>query len=141
MRDGRDGYNMQGQDDLDFEIDFYKSLLEKDPCHIDALQLLGEAYTRKGLVTEGLKIEQFIATLRPRDPIAHYNLACGYSLLRKKREAIQSLRKSIALGYRNIGHLVNDNDLSNLHEDTAFHRLLRSLCRKICARFSENNRG
>ena len=77
--------------------------------------------------------------MRPRDPIAHYNLACGYSLLRKKREALRSLRKSIALGYRNIGHLITDNDLSNLYEDAAFHRLLRSLCKKICDRLSKSN--
>ena len=36
------------QDDTDFEIRFYESLLEKKPDFIEALAALGDLYTHKG---------------------------------------------------------------------------------------------
>jgi tetratricopeptide (TPR) repeat protein len=125
------------QESLDFEIGFYTAIIEKNPEYVDALSLLGDAYTRKGLYAEGLEIDRRITTLKPRDPIAHYNLACSYSLLQRKKEAIQSLRRSIALGYNDIAHIATDADLAFLRKERSFHRILRRLCRKILKRAQE----
>ena len=119
------------KENLDFEIDFYKSIIEEAPEYVDALMLLGEAYTRKGLYKEGLEIDRRITALKPGDPIAHYNLACSYSLLKRKREALKSLRKSIVLGYNDIAHMANDRDLATLHGDRDFSSLMRCLGRRI----------
>jgi len=118
-------------DNLDFEIDFYKAIIEKAPCYVEALSVLGEAYTRKGLYHEGLEIDRRLAAMRPKDPIAHYNLACSYSLVHKRKEALASLRKSITLGYCDVAHIATDGDLAWLHEDRSFHRLIRRICKKI----------
>ncbi|MCX6358002.1 MAG: hypothetical protein NT045_09060 [Candidatus Aureabacteria bacterium] len=136
MRDDRSrcphiAHNGSVQNDLDFEIEFYRSIIDKDPHYVDALSLLGEAYTRKGLYGEGLRIDRLITSLRPRDPIAYYNLACSYSLIQRKREALKNLRKSIVLGYRDLEHLATDQDLACLHEDKGFHILVRRLCRTV----------
>jgi len=133
MNSERSRYPIQcdPQGDPDFEITFYKSIIDKDPTYVDALTLLGEAYSRKGLYEEGLKIDQHIATLRPLDPIAFYNLACSYSLVHMKKEALKNLRKSIVLGYNDLEHIAGDRDLYSLHADRSFHKLMRRLCKKI----------
>jgi len=117
--------------DLDFEIAFYESIIDKDPTYVDALTLLGEAYIRQGRFEDGLRIDKMITALRPSDPIAFYNLACSYSLIRKNKEAITNLRKSIALGYDDLEHIAGDGDLASLHTDSSFLHLIRALCKKI----------
>ena len=118
-------------DDLDFEIEFCEAIIREAPRHVDALVLLGELYTKKGLYEKGLEIDRRITVLRPDDPIAHYNLACSYSLLRNRKEAFKALRKSIALGYRDIGHMVTDPDLGYLHNSRRFRWMLRGLGKRI----------
>ena len=127
------------RDNLDFELEFYKSLVREAPDYVDALMLLGEAYTRKGLHEEGLKIDKRLISLRPRDPIIHYNLACSYCLLHMKKQALESLEKSIALGYVDLEHLATDPDFECLHNDTTFHKILRQLGEKILTRIKNGD--
>ncbi len=119
------------RDNLDFEIDFYRQIIERAPDYVEALSVLGEAYTRRGLYHEGLEIDRRLAALRPHDPIVYYNLACSYCLVHKRKEALASLRRSISLGYRDIAHIATDADLAWLHNDGSFHRLIRRICKKI----------
>ncbi len=126
-----------GKSNLDFEIEFYKSITQEAPDYIDALMLLGEAYTRKGLYSKGLEIDQRLTDLRPDDPIFHYNLACSYSLMHMKKPALHSLKKSISLGYSDLKHLATDSDLFFLHGDKSFQRLLRRLGKKIVAQIKK----
>jgi tetratricopeptide (TPR) repeat protein len=118
-------------DNLDFEIEFYSSIIEEAPDYVDALMLLGEAYTRKGLYQKGLEVEKRLIELRPADPIIHYNAACNHSLLRQKKSALKCLRRAIALGYRDIEHMATDPDLAFLRDDTAFQLMLRHLCKRL----------
>lgn len=133
MRDERRRHPsyIESQGDIDFQICFYKSIIDNDPTYVDALALLGEAYTRKGLYEEGLTIDRRITDLKPNDPIAFYNLACSYSLVHRSKEALQCLRRSIALGYSDLEHIASDQDLASLHSDRSFHRLIRRICRRI----------
>lgn len=130
-----------GSGDVDFEIDFYRSIVAHAPGYVDALVLLAEAYTRKGLYEEGLAIDRRLSELKPRDPIVHYNLACSYSLTRRRAEALESLQRSIELGYRDIAHLAKDEDLAFLRGDRTFHRIIRRLGRKILQGVRRRARG
>ena len=118
-------------DDLDFEIDFFRAIIEKAPDYVEAFSALGDAYTVKGLYREGLEMDRLLTALRPKDPVAHYNLACSYSLNYRKKEALASLRKSVRLGYCDIAHIATDGDLVCLHDDRSFHTLIRNICKKI----------
>ena len=60
---------------LDFEIQFYEGVLEKNNDFTQALIVLGDLYTRKGLYEKGLMIDKRLAFLKPEDPIVFYNLA------------------------------------------------------------------
>ena len=68
------------QRDLDIEIAFIEGVIRRDPRYVEALQILGDDYTRRGRLIEGLKIDEQLAKLRPDEPLVHYNLACSYSL-------------------------------------------------------------
>jgi len=71
------------QRDLDIEIGFMEGVVQRDPRFVEALQILGDDYTRRGKFHEGLKIDEQLVELRPQDPTMLYNLACSYTLTRR----------------------------------------------------------
>lgn len=109
---------------VDFELEFFHGLLERLPDYTDALQVLASNLSSKGLVKEGLKIDQQIVQLRPEDATAHYNLACRYALLRQPDLAIQTLNRAVELGYRDFQFMTQDRDLESLRKDPRFADLL-----------------
>jgi len=113
----------QGQ--LDFEIDFFSGIIERHPNHLDVLRVHGNNLTLRGRYLEGLQIDKRLVSLRPSDALAHYNLACSFSLLRKKEQALKTLRQAIELGYRDFRYIREDRDLENIRTDPRFRQLLR----------------
>ena len=113
------------KDDLDFEIDFYEGVLRKRKDFIPALQLLSDAYTRKGDYKKGLEIDVKLSRIRRDDPIVFYNLACDYSLLENCGKAFLSLEKAFSLGYKDISFMLQDPDLKNLRENPRFEKILQ----------------
>src|SRR5271168_4349864 len=87
---------------LDYELDFFEGILARNPDLIDVMRVHGNNLTLKGRFVEGLKIDRRLVELRPHDPLAHYNLACSYSLLKKIDLALTALRKAVELGYRDF---------------------------------------
>ena len=111
---------------LDFELDFFSALLRIVPDHTDALRVQAENLCEKGMVKEGLKLDQTLVQLRPADPAAHYDLACRYARLAQPDLAIQSLRKAVELGYRDFQSMTQDRDLESIRKDPRFHELLKA---------------
>jgi tetratricopeptide (TPR) repeat protein len=109
--------------DLDLEIFFLEGLIRRDPAYIEALQMLGDDYTRRGRYTEGLEIDERLSRLRPDDAVVHYNLACSYSLTRQIELAVEALETAINLGYRDFKAMDTDPDLKNLRQNTAYKRI------------------
>jgi tetratricopeptide (TPR) repeat protein len=119
----------QEKRDLDIEIGFLEGLLTRDPGYVDALQILGDDYTKRGKFLSGLKIDQQLSDLRPRDALVFYNLACSYSLTSNFSEAAEALEMAINLGYRDFKWLAEDPDLAELRK--------QSLYRKVRARIRQ----
>ena len=113
--------------DLDIEIGFIEGVVKRDPTYIDALQVLGDNYTRRGRFPDGLKIDENLAKLRPTDPLVHYNLACSYSLTMRLDLAALALERALALGYRDFKWLAEDPDLENLRQDPAYRKIRAKL--------------
>src|SRR5262249_50917167 len=88
------------QSQLDFELEFFSRILERHPGYVDVLRVQGNNLTLKGRYAEGMQIDKRLVSLRPNDPLAHYNLACSYALLKRPEQAIKTLRRSAELGYR-----------------------------------------
>jgi tetratricopeptide (TPR) repeat protein len=108
---------------LDLEILFLEGIVRRDPGYIEALQILGDNYTRRGLYIEGLKIDQRLSRLRPDDSFVHYNLACSYSLTGQIELAFQALHAAISFGYRDFKAMDNDPDLNNVRQHTEYKRI------------------
>jgi tetratricopeptide (TPR) repeat protein len=117
----------QEQQDLDLEIGFLEGVLRRDPAYVEALQVLGDNYTRRGRYTEGLQMDQRLSRLRPDDAQVHYNLACSYSLTRQIDQAFAALEAAISLGYRDFKSLDNDPDLENLRQHDEYKRIRAKL--------------
>ncbi len=115
------------KNDLEFELNFYESILKRTPDFIEALTAIGDLYTKTGHWQKGLEIDLRLTQLRPEDPIVLYNLACSYALLNQTRAALQALSKAIELGYDDFAHLRSDADLENLLKDEHVQAYIREL--------------
>lgn len=113
------------QSQLDFELDFFEAVLQRNPDFVDVLRVHGNNMTLKGRYVEGLKIDRRLVELRPHDALAHYNLACSYSLLKKIDQAVRALRKAVELGYRDFRYMREDPDLAAVRKDGRFRQLMR----------------
>jgi hypothetical protein len=58
---------------------------------------------------------------------AFYNLACTYSLINAKQEALDNLQKSIRAGYSNYANIARDSDLDNIRNEAAFQAMIQPL--------------
>ena len=110
---------------VDFELEFFRAVLDHLPDYSDVLRAQASNLTAKGLLAEGLKIDQQLVRTRPSDPTAHYNLACRYALLRQPDLALRTLRRAVELGYRDFLYMIRDRDLDSIRRDPRFRDLLR----------------
>jgi tetratricopeptide (TPR) repeat protein len=113
------------QSQLDFELEFFSGILERRPDYVDVLRVMGNNLTLKGRFVQGLQIDKRLIQLRPTDPLAHYNLACSYALLKRPDQAIKTLRRAVELGYRDFRYMREDRDLESIRHDPRFRQLLR----------------
>lgn len=106
---------------LDVEISFIEGIVQRDPDYVEALQILGDDYTKRGRFVDGLKVDEQLARLRPMDSTVLYNLACSYSLTGEVNGAFAALHRALAAGYDDFKWLAQDPDLENLrkHPDYA----------------------
>ena len=109
--------------DLDLEILFLEGIIRREPAYLEALQILGDDYTRRGRFSEGLKMDERLSLLRPDDAIVQYNLACSYSLTQQIDLAFEALEAAINLGYRDFKALDKDPDLNNLRQHDEYKKI------------------
>jgi tetratricopeptide (TPR) repeat protein len=113
----------QEQHDLDVEIGFLEGVVRRDRVYVEALQILGDDYTRRDRFEDGLRIDQRLVVLRPRDALVHYNLACSYSLMQQCDPAAEALNTAINLGYKDFDWMARDPDLKHLREHAGYKRI------------------
>lgn len=82
---------------------------------LEEVKLSSEDLQRYGNLVERMKAN------------THYNIACVYSLQNRKKPAIESLSKSIASGYKEYRHILQDSDLDNIRKERKFIALMESL--------------
>jgi hypothetical protein len=115
--------------DLDIEISFLEGVVRRDPGFVEALQVLGDGYTKRGKFDAGLNVDEQLQKLRPKDPLVLYNLACSYALTKRHEQACQTLVQSIDCGYSDFKWLMKDPDLESLREHPAFDKVLARIKR------------
>lgn len=115
------------QRDLDIEIAFMEGVVRRDPRYVEALQILGDDYTRRGRFDDGLKVDERLAHLRPDDSLVLYNLACSYSLTDQVDQAVVALERALKKGYRDFKWLAEDPDLQNVRRHPLFQKIRAKL--------------
>jgi Flp pilus assembly protein TadD len=120
------------QRELDVKISFMEGVVRRDPAYVEALQVLGDDYTKRGRYVAGLKVDEQLAQLRPDDATVQYNLACSYSLTGNFNQAAAALVKALDFGYDDFKWLAKDPDLQNLREHPLF-KGIRDKMRRIRA--------
>jgi tetratricopeptide (TPR) repeat protein len=124
----------QEKRNLDIEIGFMEGVVKRDPGYLEALQILGDDYTRRGRYDDGLRVDELLAELKPEDSMVHYNLACSYSLTDRVDLAVEALERAINLGYRDFKWLAEDPDLEALRRHPSYRKIrakLRTLQIKV----------
>ncbi len=117
----------RSEHDPQFEIAFYENVLKHSPNFIEALQALGDLYTKEGFYQKGLLIDEKLAKLRPDDAVVFYNLACSHSLMNDLARARTAMHRAFLLGYDDLAHLDQDPDLLNLLGDAEFVEYLKQV--------------
>ena len=118
---------MGRKEDPTFEINFYESILRRDPSYTDVVEILGGLYTKVGRVADGLKMDRKLVRLLPDNATAHYNLACSLALSKRRTDALRSLKRAVALGYDDADWMTQDPDLDVLKNLPEFTQLLEQL--------------
>ena len=113
--------------ELDIEIEFLSGLIERDPEYVEALQLLGDDFTKRGQFNEGLKIDEQLSRLLPEDSMVFYNLACSYSLTDRIDDSITALKKAVHLGYDDSKWMDTDPDLNKVRTDPRYQSIRHQL--------------
>jgi tetratricopeptide (TPR) repeat protein len=116
--------SFRDQSQLDFDLAFFDSLLQREPDYIDVLRCQGELLTRKGQHERALTIDRRLVSLLPSDSYVLYNLACSLALLDEPQEAIAALRRSLQCGYADLDYLKIDSDLDTLRGEPEYLALL-----------------
>jgi cytochrome c-type biogenesis protein CcmH/NrfG len=108
---------------IDTEISFLEGLVRRDPGYVEALQLLGDDYTKQGRFADGLAVDRQLTELQPTDALAHYNLACSYTLTGQFEAAAAALHRALDLGYRDVRWLRRDPDLRDLRQHPLYRKI------------------
>jgi tetratricopeptide (TPR) repeat protein len=116
---------LREQSQLDFELEFFSRILDRDPFYPDALRVHAHNLALKGHYARALQLDRRLVRLLPDRPIPWYNLACSYAVLGMVDPAFAALQRALDLGYRHLDQLRRDPDLKALRRDPRFPRLLR----------------
>ena len=123
----RQDLSSREKQELDVEISFLEGLAKRDPEYIEALQLLGDDYTKRGRFPEGLAIDEHLSRLLPEDSMVFYNLACSFSLTDRVDDSISALKKAVQLGYDDTKWIDEDPDLNKIRSDPRFEQIRHKL--------------
>ena len=97
--------------------------LKQVPEDARARVLMATDYAELGRVEDAIRELNMAITLRANEASILYNAACTYAILKRKREALETLKKAWEAGFKDSVWARRDPDLALLHDDPEFLRL------------------
>jgi adenylate cyclase len=94
-----------------------------------ALHLGAIAFAKIGDAAKTREYARRAVLARPGEFATAYNLACAYSRLGDREEALRLLDDAVRYGRGNFGWIEHDPDLENLRDDPRFHDIVDRLRR------------
>lgn len=129
------------QTQAEFEIEFFDSILDRDPDYVDVLRCQGELLSRKGYHERALAVDRRLAKLVPYDGVVHYNLACSLARNGLDDECLASLRRALERGYDDFEYLDLDADFESMRNDPRFTALVDEFRPSPAAKRRSKSRG
>jgi non-specific serine/threonine protein kinase len=97
--------------------------LKEMPEDARARTLLAADYAVAGRVDDAMREANLAMVLRPDEAMVHYNAACTFCTLNRKKEALEAMGRAWKAGYRDAVWARRDPDLQLLHGEPDFDRL------------------
>ncbi len=94
------------------------------PEDVRARILLSATFVQLGKDKDASQHLEMAVAMRPNDPNTLYNAACTYGMLGMKAESLAMLKRAIECGFTDMEWISRDSDLSSLHDEPEFKRLL-----------------
>jgi serine/threonine protein kinase/tetratricopeptide (TPR) repeat protein len=117
----------------DREREVLQQQLHRFPDDVRARILLASDLAILGQIHEAVQHVKIAVAMRPSDANVLYNAACTYGILAMKKEAMETLRRSMDAGYYNADWCTKDPDLKILHDEPEFKKLIEERIRKAPA--------
>jgi serine/threonine protein kinase/Tfp pilus assembly protein PilF len=97
--------------------------LKQVPEDARARVLMATDYAELGRVEDAIRELNMAITLRANEASILYNAACTYAILKRKREALETIKKAWDAGFKDSVWARRDPDLALLNDDPEFLRL------------------
>ena len=97
--------------------------LKQVPEDARARILLAAQYAAMDRVEDSIRETNFAVALRPNEATVLYNAACVFSVLKRKSEAMEALKKAWNAGFKDAEWARRDSELSLLYGDSEFEQL------------------
>jgi Flp pilus assembly protein TadD len=97
--------------------------LKQVPEDARARVLMATDYAELNRVDDAIRELNMAITLRANEASILYNAACTYAILKRKREALETIKKAWEAGFKDSVWARRDPDLALLHDDPEFQRL------------------
>jgi hypothetical protein len=81
--------------------------------------------------TQGRDLFRALCVLEPAGVNCHYNLACAEALLGNIPDALTALRKAVDLGWSDLRHTLNDEDLVALRNTEEFDQICSEMANRL----------
>jgi len=101
--------------------------LELNPDDVRALYLGAIVHIKIGNKKLGMGWASKALEIEPEETSVLYNVACCYSLLNEKEEAIELLEKAVDGGFGYMEWLMNDSDLDSIRDHPKFQSLIEKM--------------
>lgn len=103
----------------------WEQLAKANPVNGYFLEYLASAYYHDKAFDKAIPAYKKLVELGFGVPANHaYNVACCYSLLKDKQQALSWLQKAMDLGYYYVAHAQTDSDLQFIADDPAYKSML-----------------
>jgi non-specific serine/threonine protein kinase len=107
------------------QVHVLKMHLEWSPENVRARVLLAGVLLNLGRQEEGSAELHNVLSANPDDAATLYNAACGFAILGRKKEALDTLKKAIENGFWHIDVISRDQDFNNIRDDPEFQLILQ----------------
>jgi non-specific serine/threonine protein kinase len=97
--------------------------LKQVPEDARARVLMATDYADLGRVDDAIRELNMAMTLRANEASILYNAACTYALLKRKREALDTIKRAWEAGFKDSVWARRDPDLALLHDEPEFQKL------------------